>query len=96
MSFLKSLFGRGKAVTSSGPAAPVRSEEYEGHLIEAAPFPEGGQYQIAGTISREIDGVRREHRFIRADRGATIEDAAEMSIRKAKQIIEQTGDRMFV
>lgn len=94
MSFWKSLFGGGKA-TSDAPSAPARSVEHEGYLIEAAPYPAEGQFQIAGTISKTIDGVRREHRFVRADRCVAIEDAAEMSIRKGKQIVEQMGDRIF-
>ena len=96
MSFWKSLFGGGKAAGSAGgPAAPSRTLEHEGYLIEATPYLENGQYQVAGMISKEIGGMRKEHRFVRADRLTTIEDAAEMSVRKAKQIIEQSGDRMF-
>lgn len=95
MSFLKSLFGRAKQAASSGPGAPIRSEEHEGYLIEATPYLEGGQYQVAGTISKEIGGERKVHKFIRADRAPSVDDAADMSVRKAKQIIEQVGERMF-
>lgn len=95
MSFLKSLFGGGKSNQASTPAGPVRTLEHEGYLIEAVPFPEGGQYQVAGTISKVIDGQRKEHRFIRADRCVAIEDAADMTIRKGQQIIAQVGERMF-
>lgn len=96
MSFFKSLFGSGsKPAAPAGPGAAVQTIDHEGYLIEATPYLEGGQYQVAGTISKEIGGERKEHKFIRADRMPSIEDAAEMSIRKAKQIIEQTGDRMF-
>ena len=94
MSFWKSLFGGAKSAPDV-PAGPVRSLEHEGYLIEAAPFKDGDQFLVAGTISKEIDGERKEHKFIRADRCPGIDDAAEMTIRKAKQIIEQSGDRMF-
>lgn len=94
MSIWKSLFGGGKSA-SDVPAGPVRSEDYEGYRIEAAPFRDGDQFLVAGTISKEIDGERKEHKFIRADRCPSIDDAAEMTVRKAKQIIEQSGDRMF-
>jgi hypothetical protein len=94
MSFLKSLFGGGKS-GSAAPAGPVRSEDHEGYRIEAAPIREGDQFLIAGTISKEIGGERREHRFIRADRAPSLEAATEMTLRKAKQIIEQSGERMF-
>lgn len=93
MSFLKSLFGR------SAPSAPAekRAEpvEYKGFIIRAAPFQSEGQYQTAGVIEKEIDGVRKEHRFIRADRIASYEDAVEFTLRKARQIVDQVGERMF-
>ena len=95
MSFWKSLFGGGKSGETSAPAGPARSEDYEGYLIEAMPYQEGGQWQVAGTISREIGGARREHRFIRADRLPGRDDAAELAIRKGKQIVDHVGERMF-
>jgi hypothetical protein len=98
MSFWKSLFGGAKgspAGVAGTPAAPIRTIEHEGYLIEAMPFLDGGQYLVAGTISKEIGGERREHKFIRADRCPTIEDAAEMTLRKGKQIIEQSGERIL-
>lgn len=95
MSFWKALFGGGKSSEGEAPAGAVRSVEHEGFLIEATPYLENGQYQVAGTISKTIDGVRKEHKFIRADRCPAIEDAADMSIRKGKQIVEQVGDRVF-
>ena len=92
MSFLKSLFGRS---TPAAPPGPVRREEHEGFVIEASPMADGGQYLVCGTISKEVGGERREHRFIRADRCPAIEDAADMTIRKGKQIIDQMGERIF-
>ena len=94
MSFWKSLFGGGSSAPSE-PAGPVRTEEHEGYTIEASPLRDGDQFVVAGTISREIGGERRVHKFIRADRSPGIDDAAEMTVRKAKQIIEQSGERMF-
>lgn len=95
MSFWKSLFVGGKSAASAGPAGVVRSIEHEGYLIEAKPYLEGGQYQVAGTVSKTVDGVRKEHSFVRADRCVALDDAAEMTIRKGKQIVEQVGERMF-
>jgi hypothetical protein len=95
MSFWKSLFGGGGASSTSAPKGPVRSEEYEGYLIEATPYMEGGQYQVSGTISKEIGGERKVHTFVRADRCPGIEDAADISIRKGKQIVDQVGEGIF-
>jgi hypothetical protein len=92
MSFWKNLFGGGKA---SGPAKAVREAEHSGFLIAAEPYPEAGQFQVAGTISKEIDGIRKEHRFVRADRFGTLEEAAEFAIMKGRQIIDQQGERIF-
>jgi hypothetical protein len=79
-----------KAGTSAALAA-----EYKGYRIIAAPSKEGGQFRIAGTIEKDTpDGVQR-HQFIRADVYANWDDAVAVTTSKAKQIIDQQGDRMF-
>jgi hypothetical protein len=99
MSFLKSLFGLGgTAAGNSGKGTPTtaKSAEHKGFRIDAQPYAASdGQFQVAGLISKEIDGARREHRFVRADRFATREDAADIALNKARQIIDQQGDRVF-
>jgi len=92
MSFWKSLFGGGSSGTAEKPGEPV---EYNGFTIRPAPYKAEGQYQTAGTIEKEIGGVRKEHKFIRADRHASYDDAVEFAVSKARQIIDQQGDRMF-
>lgn len=93
MSFLKSLFGGG-AKDKAAPG-PARETEHAGFLIQATPFKEGGQFQTCGIVAKEIGGVRKEHRFIRADRFATLDEAADFSLSKARQIIDEQGDRLF-
>jgi len=56
LSFLRALFGGGLGVKPAQAADPV---EYKGYVIRAAPFANNGHYQTAGTIEREVDGVRR-------------------------------------
>jgi hypothetical protein len=93
MSFLKSLFGGGKA---SAPEPAVKAEiEHKGFVIRATPFKENGQFQTAGLIIKEIDGVKKEHKFVRADRHASQDDAVEFSFSKGRQIIDEQGDRLF-
>lgn len=94
MSLLKRLFGLGGGETPSEPA-PAATEDYEGFAITATPYKEGGQFQLCGVISKMIDGEMREHRFIRADRFAALDDAAQMTLMKARQIIDQQGERIF-
>lgn len=92
MSFWKSLFGGGSAASVPKSSDPV---EYNGFTIRAAPFKEGANYQTAGTIEKETDGVRKEHRFIRADSHPGYDDAVTFTIAKARQMIDQMGDRLF-
>lgn len=92
MSFWKKLFGGGGAAAEEPAGEPV---EYKGFVIRATPFAEGGQYQTCGVISREIGGEVKEHRFIRADRFASKDDAIETTLRKARQVIDEQGERIF-
>lgn len=94
MSFWKNLFGGGggaaaKEETSGDPV------EHKGFSILATPFTEGGQFQTCGVISKEIDGELKTHKFIRADRFSTKEDAIDVTLRKARQIIDEQGERIF-
>ncbi len=92
MSFLSTLFGRSAAAGAEKVSGPV---EYKGFIIRAAPFRSEGHYQTAGVIEREIDGVRKEHRFIRADAYASYDDAVSFTLSKARQIIDLQGERIF-
>ena len=91
MSSLSALFGR-RAAESAKIGEPV---EYKGFVIRAAPFKNEGHYQTAGVIEREVDGVRKEHRFIRADAYASYDDAVSFTLSKARQIIDLQGERIF-
>jgi len=94
MSFWKRLLG-GRDEASTGPAKPVREEVHKGFRIAATPYLEGGQYQVAGVVSKEVDGALKEHRFVRADRCGSIEEAAELALMKGRQMIDQQGERVF-
>ena len=88
MSFLKKLFGGGG---SAAAPAVAKSTDYKGFVIAAEPFKEGGQWQLAGRITK--DG--KEHRFIRADKFSDRDDCADVAISKGQLIIDQLGERMF-
>jgi hypothetical protein len=83
------LFGR-ETVETAGPAT-----EYNGYRIHPAPYRRQGQYQTCGVIEREISGEVKEHRFIRAELHPSRETAIAFSIAKAKQIIDEQGERLF-
>ena len=96
MSFLKKLFGGGSSEEAEAPtAASKRQIEYEGYMVKATPYKEQGQWQTCGVVTKTIDGVVKEHRFIRADRFSDEESAADHAIIKGKQLVEQLGERMF-
>lgn len=87
------MFGRLAGAPVEKASEPV---EYKGYIIHAAPYKnDGGQYQTAGTIEREIGGARREHRFIRADAFASYDEAVKFTLGKARQIVDLQGERMF-
>jgi hypothetical protein len=56
---------------------------------------EGGQFRVAGTISKIINGEEKVHKFIRADVFTDKDEAIAATIRKAHVIIDQSGERIF-
>jgi hypothetical protein len=96
LSKLKAAWSRlagGAVGTADAPAVPA--VEYKGYRIRPAPYLSKNQYQTAGTIEKDTPEGVKEHRFIRADTYASRDDAIAFTISKAKQIVDQQGDRMF-
>ena len=92
-SMLKALWNR---LLGGGAAAPeAEAVEYNGYRIRPAPFSRKGQYQTSGIIEKEVGGELKEHRFIRAEAHPSREGAVAFSIAKAKQLIDEQGDRLF-
>ena len=89
MSFLAKLFGGG------GEKADVEPEIYKDFRIVADPIQESGGYRIAARIEKEIDGEMKTHHLIRADVCTNPDEARTLSAAKAKQVIDQDGDRLF-
>lgn len=94
MSFLRKLFGSRSSGTTGAWEEP-QVETHEGFTIAADPIKEGGQYRLAGTISKEIDGETKSHSLVRADMFTDKDQAIEFTLRKAKQVIKEQGERMF-
>ena len=91
MSFLKKLFGGG----ADAQAAPTEMQEYQGFRIAAQPAKEAGGYRVGALIEKDIDGETKVHHLIRADTIQGLDDATEVSISKAKQMIDEQGERLF-
>lgn len=95
MSFLKKLFGGGSSSGESGAPEVKKQAEYKGYTIKATPYKENGQWQTCGVVSKMVDGVMKEHRFVRADRFSDEDSAADHAMIKGEQIVDQVGERMF-
>jgi hypothetical protein len=82
---------------SHGTAAEPETAavEYKGCRIRPTPYRSEGKYQTAGTIEKDTPEGMKEHRFVRAETHESRADAIAFSITKAKQIIDQMGDRAF-
>ena len=96
LSKLKDMLAR--LAGSAGGAAsepPIEAIEYKGYRIRPAPYRANDQYQTAGTIEKDGPEGVKEHWFVRADTYHSREDAIAFTISKAKQIIDQQGDRIF-
>ena len=94
MSFFKKLFGGGAPETEEKPAEfePVLHKDFE---IFADPIKEGSAYRVAARIEKDTDGGRRSQRMVRADTCNSLDEAAEMAVFKAKQVIDQQGEGLF-
>jgi hypothetical protein len=76
-------------------AADETAIEYNGYRIRPAPYRRMGQYQTCGVVAKEIGGEIKEHRFIRAEMHPTRDAAITFSIAKARQLIDEQGERLF-
>lgn len=90
MPFWSRLFG-GKPVEEPATA----SEEHKGFRITPRPIREGGTYRIAARIEKEVAGVARVHDLVRADTVTSPDEARTLSAAKARQVIDEQGERLF-
>jgi hypothetical protein len=84
MALFSKLFG-----SSKPEVAP--SETYKDCAITPIPQKESNGWRLGARI--EKDG--QSHELIRADVLQTKEQADEASVAKAKQVIDEQGDRLF-
>ncbi len=92
MGLFSRLFGNKNTQPTQIEVEPI---EYKGFLIYQEAIGEGGQFRIAGRITKEIDGEIKTHRFIRSDLLPTQSDADEFMLKKAQMFIDQMGDSIF-
>ncbi|MBG1232169.1 HlyU family transcriptional regulator [Aestuariivirga litoralis] len=90
MGIFGKLFGSSSASTKT-EAAAAKTMEYKGFVIEAAPYKNGGQWQLAGSVSK--DG--KVHKFVRADQFTSQTEAVDLALDKGQLIVDQLGESMF-
>jgi hypothetical protein len=90
MPFWSRLFG-------SKPAeeAPSTAEDYKGFTVIPTPRPEGGQFRVSARIEKVVNGTPQRHELVRADLIASRDEAMAISAGKARQLIDEQGDRLF-
>lgn len=95
--FLKRLFGGGDGDGADGqaPASGAPDEEYKGIEIRAEPAKEGGQWRVAGSLTRVKGEETDVRRFLRADLMQSRDQAVSASIEKARLIIDQNGEMLW-
>ncbi|MEL7166564.1 MAG: HlyU family transcriptional regulator [Pseudomonadota bacterium] len=89
MSILKKLFGGGGSASEPDPV------QYNDFRITPTPIREGNDFRVSARVEKEVDGETKVHTLIRADTVSGLDTAQEVSIDKAKQVIDALGDRLF-
>ena len=92
---LKSFFSKLTGGPANDEPKVTETVEYAGYVIKAQPKSQGGQYYTAGTICKDFPEGTKEQYFIRADTHAGQDAAGQHAIVKARQIIDEQGDRLF-
>ena len=87
--FIKRIFGS----QEKGKERP--STLYNGFEIRPQPVHDSNGWRVSGTIVKEIDGTVKEHEFVRADSCSDQESAVALTLRKAQQLIDEQGERIF-
>jgi hypothetical protein len=90
-SWLKRLLGQKPSQQTS---AVTHEEDYQGYRLQIQPRPEAHQYRVAAKITK-IESPELSHDMIRADLCPSQEIATEQSLYKARQAVDQLGDRLF-
>ena len=95
MSFWKNLFGGGSSNAEPAGDKFLGEEGYKGFLIKAIEMKAGSELQLAGTIEKDIGGVLKSYRFVRAARMSSLDDLIVLALAKGRQIIDEQGEAIF-
>lgn len=96
MSFWKKLFGGGEGGgAADAGGGELGREDYKGFLIKAVEMRAGSEYQLAGTIEKDVGGEHKTYSFVRADRIGSKDELISMALGKGRQIIDEQGEGIF-
>lgn len=87
---LNRLAGETRETTEAKAEVGAR-ESYKTFELRAAPIREGDVWRVAGTIAKIESGEEETQDFVRADTYASQDDAVAVSLRKARQIVDEQG-----
>ncbi len=91
---LKKIFGGRRSNAASGPLQPgetAAQERYEGYELLARPIREGNVWRVAGTVRSGEGESAEDQDFVRADTMADHDEAVQMSLLKARQLVDERG-----
>lgn len=91
----KKMFGGGSDEISGGSPDRSSAIEYKGFTIIPSPMKHGGQFLTRAIIEREFPDGLKTHELIRADTHGSADDAGSFAVTKAKQVIDEQGERIF-
>ena len=86
MNWLTRILGKSQPKPVVGPV-----ETYQEFEIQATPQDEGGQFRVAGIIRQN----GQEKMFVRSDLVPDRGQAEQISLAKARLIIDQRGAKLF-
>lgn len=89
----RSLLKSGQASRAESGVEPVA---YKGYTIKPAAFQDGAHWVTAAKISKAFDDGEKVHDFVRADFFPTKEDADAFAVTRAKRVIDEQGDALFL
>ncbi len=88
------LFSKFRGKASKG-AEDTKTIAYNGYEITPKPVKTSGGYRVGAIITRESDGENQTHEMIRSDVIMSLDEAMDISEKKAKMTIDQLGEQIF-
>lgn len=87
------LSGGTQQTTDDAEHEVAARESYKGFELQAAPIREGKTWRVAGAVVDTTAGDAGRQDFVRADTCASLDDAVAISLRKARQIVDEQAAR---